>query len=312
MRAENKIDFADMINLAVKELKENSKIYKNSFVQILIDEYQDISAQRYELIRELMKKNDGCKLFCVGDDWQSIMGFSGSDLDFFVNFNEYFDHPARTDLSINYRSCKSIVDTGTEIIKHNKGSQIEKDTFAKNTSENPVKVYVSSCHRRSTNLYYSQIANHCINSIKHYLDEGYEAKDILLLSRIGKNLKMKNKLMEYAEIQDVPISFDGNKNPNKVPFMTVHKSKGLQAKVVFLLDVVEGLYGFPCEIENPNIFEPAILSRKRDRYEEERRLFYVAVTRAMNDLIIYTRKDSISKFIKEIENKVTFYELADL
>ncbi|MPM33052.1 ATP-dependent DNA helicase Rep [bioreactor metagenome] len=120
---------------------------------------------------------------------------------------------------------------------------------------------------------------------------------------------MKNTLIEYAKTQAVPISFDGSKNPNKIPFMTVHKSKGLQAKAVFLLDVVEDLYGFPCEIENPDIFEPAILSRKRDRYEEERRLFYVAVTRAMNDLIIYTRKDSVSKFIHEIENKVTFYEL---
>lgn len=309
MKTENKIDFADMINLAVNELKENQELYRNSFVQILIDEYQDISAQRYELIRELMKKNNGCKLFCVGDDWQSIMGFSGSDLDFFVNFHEYFDHPARTDLSINYRSCKSIVDTGAEIIKYNRGSQIEKETFAKNTADNPIRIYVSKYSRRSTNLYYSQIASHCVYSIKHYLDDGYEAKDILLLSRIGKNLKMKNMLMEYAKNQDVPISFDGSKNPNKIPFMTVHKSKGLQAKVVFLLDVVEDLYGFPCEIENPDIFEPAILSRKRDRYEEERRLFYVAVTRAMNDLIVYTRKDSVSKFIYEIENKVTFYEL---
>lgn len=312
LRAENKIDFADMINLAIKELKENQEIYINSFDQILIDEYQDISAQRYELIRELMTKNNGCKLFCVGDDWQSIMGFSGSDLDFFVNFDKYFDHPARTDLSINYRSCKSIVDTGAEVIKHNKGSQIEKSTFAKNADENPIKIYVSNYNRKSVNLYYSQIAVHCVASIKHYFDEGYEAKDILLLSRIGKNLKMKTKLIEYAETQGVPISFDGNKNPNKVPFMTVHKSKGLQAKVVFLMDVVEDLYGFPCEVENPDIFQPAILSRKRDKYEEKRRLFYVAVTRAMNDLIIYTRKDSISIFINEIKNRATFCELANL
>jgi len=120
---------------------------------------------------------------------------------------------------------------------------------------------------------------------------------------------MQKWLMGYAKNLDVPISFDGNKNPNKVPFMTVHKSKGLQAKVVFLLNVVEGLYGFPCEIENPDIFEPAIISRKRDRYEEERRLFYVAVTRSMSDLIIYTQKDSVSKFIYEIENKVTYCEL---
>jgi DNA helicase IV len=309
LRDENKIDFSDMINLAVKELKENKELYKNSFDQILIDEYQDVSAQRCELIRELMRKNEGCKLFCVGDDWQSIMGFTGSDLDFFVNFEEYFDHPARTDLSINYRSCKSIVDTGAEIIKHNRGSQVEKDTCAKNTDEKPIKVYISDYNQKASHMYYSQIGKHCVDSIKHYLDGGYQAKDILLLSRIGKNPMMQKWLMEYAKNLDVPISFDGNKNPNKVPFMTVHKSKGLQAKVVFLLNVVEGLYGFPCEIENPDIFEPAIISRKRDRYEEERRLFYVAVTRSMSDLIIYTQKDSVSKFIYEIENKVTYCEL---
>ena len=309
LRSENKIDFADMINLAVKELKENEGLYKNSFDHILIDEYQDISAQRYELISELMRKNEGCKLFCVGDDWQSIMGFSGSDLDFFVNFHEYFDHPARTDLSINYRSCKSIVDTGAEIISYNKGSQIEKNTFAKDTDEKPIRIYVSNNSRKSLDKYYSQITNHCVISIKRYLDVGYEAKDILLLSRIGKNPMMQKWLMEHAKNMGVPISFDASKNPKKVSFMTVHKSKGLQAKVVFLLNVVDGLYGFPCEIENPDIFEPVILSSKRDRYEEERRLFYVAVTRSMSDLIIYTQKDSVSKFICEIENKVTFCEI---
>ncbi|MCQ1535295.1 AAA family ATPase [Methanosarcina sp. KYL-1] len=309
LRNENKIDFSDMINLAVKELKENTELCKDSFNQILIDEYQDISAQRYELIRELMRKNEGCKLFCVGDDWQSIMGFSGSNLDFFVNFHEYFDHPARTDLSINYRSCKSIVDTGAEIIVYNKGSQIKKETFAKNNDERPIRVYISDYDRRFPYKYHSQITRHCVDSIKCYLDEGYEAKDILLLSRIGKNIMMQKNLREYAEKMKVPLSFDGNKNPNKVPFMTVHRSKGLQAKVVFLLDVVEGMYGFPCELENPDIFEPATHSSKKDRYQEERRLFYVAVTRAMSDLIIYTQKDSVSKFINEIENKVTICEL---
>ncbi|KKH99424.1 hypothetical protein EO95_06025 [Methanosarcina sp. 1.H.T.1A.1] len=309
LKIENKIDFSDMINLAVKELKENKELYKNSFDQILVDEYQDISAQRYEVIRELMKKNQKCKLFCVGDDWQSIMGFSGSDLDFFVNFHEYFDHPARTDLSINYRSCKSIVDAGAEIIKYNKGSQIDKSTFASNSTESTIEVYVSNYNQKAPSKYHSQVAEHCVHSLKNYLNEGYEAKDILLLSRIGKNPVMQNTLIEHAKNLGVPISLDGNKNPDKIPFMTVHKSKGLQAKVVFLLNVVEGTYGFPCEIENPDLFEPAILSRKRDRYEEERRLFYVAVTRAKNELIIYTQKDSVSKFIYEVENKVTFCEL---
>ena len=99
-----------MINLAIDELHGHDSLFKNVFDHILIDEYQDISTQRSVLIKALMQKNEDCKLFCVGDDWQSIMGFTGSNLDFFVNFDKYFDHPARTDLTINYRSCKSIVD----------------------------------------------------------------------------------------------------------------------------------------------------------------------------------------------------------
>jgi len=91
--------------------------------------------------------------------------------------------------------------------------------------------------------------------------------------------------------------------------MTVHKSKGLQARVVFLLDMVKGLYGFPCEIENPDIFDPAILGRKRDRLEEERRLFYVAATRAKEDLKIYTMDTGRSEFLEEVSPHLTVYEM---
>ncbi|MCM1988096.1 3'-5' exonuclease [Methanococcoides seepicolus] len=108
---------------------------------------------------------------------------------------------------------------------------------------------------------------------------------------------------EYSTIQNIPISFE-TKSRNKIHFMSVHKSKGLQARVVFLLNVVEGLYGFPCERENPDIFEPATKGRKKDREEEERRLFYVAVTRAKEKLIIYTQKGSESNFLEEIQNHV--------
>ncbi|MDP1694667.1 MAG: UvrD-helicase domain-containing protein [Candidatus Woesearchaeota archaeon] len=104
LKKDDSIDFSDMINLAVEILKENKSFYKDLYDHILIDEYQDISRQRYDLIKGLMNKNINSKLFCVGDDWQSIMGFAGSNLDFFINFDKYFDHHTRTDLTINYRS----------------------------------------------------------------------------------------------------------------------------------------------------------------------------------------------------------------
>jgi DNA helicase-4 len=292
-----------MINLAVKNLKQNEGLYKNCFDHILVDEYQDISQQRYELIKSLMDKNDGCKLFCVGDDWQSIMAFSGSNLDFFVHFEKSFDHPSVTYLTVNYRSFKSIVDTGAEIIKHNGDSQLKKDAFAQNNATAPIKVYISVHNSKSVNDYYTQVAQHCVSIIGGYLQKGYDPQEIIILSRIANSPIMKKKLQEYSAICDVPISFEA-KSRNKIRFMSVHTSKGLQARVVFLLNVVEGLYGFPCKKENPDIFEPAIKGRKKDKEEEERRLFYVAVTRAKEDLIIYSQIGSESKFLEEIKNHV--------
>ena len=92
--------------------------------------------------------------------------------------------------------------------------------------------------------------------------------------------------------------------------MSVHKSKGLQAKVVFIFDVVEGLYGFPSELENPDIFEPAIKGSRKEKEEEERRLFYVAITRAKEEAIIYTQEGRESKFLDEINDHVIFENVA--
>jgi len=309
LRSANQIDFSDMINLAVKELKEKGNLYRNVFDHILIDEYQDISTQRYELIKALMEKNPDCKLFCVGDDWQSIMGFTGSDLDFFVKFDGYFDHPARTDLTINYRSIKSVVDTGAEIIKHNGDAQLKKETIATNQTSKPIKVY-SLLHKKDCQgNYYRQSAEHCVKSVSEYLKRGYKPEDIMILTRIINTPKiirqMIGPLLVYANKTNVPISKDSRER-RCIRLMTVHGSKGLEARVVFILNVVKDMYGFPCELEDPSIFEPAITGRKKDKEEEERRLFYVAVTRAKEDVIIYTQKCVASKFLKEIENQYLF------
>jgi DNA helicase-4 len=297
-----------MINLAIHELNSQVDLYKNAFDHILIDEYQDISTQRFDLIKALMAKNDGCKLFCVGDDWQSIMGFSGSNLDFFVNFERYFDHPARTDLTINYRSCKSIVDLGADIIKKNGNAQIRKDTIAKNPAQRQIKVYSSTLDPRDWKIYYEQMMMHCVDCIDEYLSTGYKPEDILILSRIVKPKVIKGNLLDYARKKKIPISTELN-NPHQVHLMSIHKSKGLQARVVFLLDVVKGLYGLPCELENPDIYEPAIKGPKRQREEEERRGFYVAVTRAKEDMIIYTQKYAISDFLEEVREHLVIEEI---
>ncbi len=304
LRLTNEIDFSDMINQAIVELEKNKSLYENSFDHILIDEYQDISRQRCLLIKALMAKNRNCKLFCVGDDWQSIMGFAGSNLEFLIKFQDFFDHPARTDLSINYRSIRSIVDAGAELIKYNGDGQLKKLTTANNNEEK--KIHVFSYPHKNPSTYHQQTAEHCVNMVKEYQMKGYNPQDIMILYR-SRKIRLLNRINEYADFNNVNIQED-SKSPRYSPLMTVHKSKGLQAKVVILLCVDRGLYGFPSEIEDPFILEPAMYGKLNKKEEEERRLFYVAITRSKEDIIIYTQKDNESMFLNEIQNYIDVIE----
>lgn len=306
----NFIDFSDMINVAVDYIKDNKEFYKDKYDHILIDEYQDISKQRYEMIKELMNKTKKCKLFCVGDDWQSIMGFAGSNLNFFINFDRYFPHRKRTDLTKNYRSIKSIVDIGASIIKKN-GGQIKKEVVSHSKDTKQILLYSLLHKKRFWRRYYDQMAKHCIDTIKEYhTTKNYPYNEFMILLRIT-NPTIITYLREYAETLGIKTS-ERKEIPNCVRIMSVHKSKGLQAKVVIILNLNKGIYGFPCELENPDIFQPAIPSSEGDglRDKEERRLFYVAVTRAKEEVIMYTQKCSESEFITEIKDFIKRTELS--
>jgi len=310
MQEHEKIDFEDMINRAIDELNEKPSLRADVYDHILIDEYQDISAQRYELIKKLMERNPECRLFCVGDDWQSIMGFSGSNLNFFVNFEQYFQNPAITTISTNYRSIKTIVDAGAELIKNNTSCQIQKPTISNCQDEKQIKILRSPHRREYEKNYHRQTAEDCLSRITTYVQKGYTPSDILVLSRcmrarIGRRyrfLSIIRTFIEKAKENGIRLAYDNAYARNKVRLLTAHKSKGLEAKVVFLLNVTKDTYGFPCEIEDSTILEPARVNYPpQDQREEERRLFYVAMTRAIEDLYIYTWEPAKSEFLDEIE-----------
>jgi len=303
LREQGRIDFEDMINEAVDKLRKDNNLYAGVYDHILVDEYQDISKQRCKLIAELLRRNPKCKLFCVGDDWQSIMGFAGSNLNFFVNFGKYFEKPAVTEISTNYRSVKSIVDAGAAVIKNNGSCQIPKPALAFRNESRPIRVLSSTHDKDFESQYYEQIVDDCLDRIAGYIEKGCEPRDILVLSRYGSSFAMKI-FVERAKGRNLDFAFDREfARSNQFRLMTVHKSKGLEARVVFILDVVKGTYGFPCEIEDSSIYAPAREDYpKQDHKEEERRLFYVAMTRAKEDLTIYTWEPSKSEFLEEVKD----------
>ncbi|MCJ7634453.1 UvrD-helicase domain-containing protein [Candidatus Bathyarchaeota archaeon] len=304
-----KIDFEDMINEAITILDRNKSLCEDIYDQILIDEYQDMSAQRLKLLKKLLERNPDCKLFCVGDDWQSIMGFSGSNLNFFVNFGDYFPNPAITKICTNYRSIKSIVDAGADLIKNNSNCQVQKLALSNRKETKPILV-LGSPHQEGFDVRYcEQTAEDCLRRIKEYLEKGYSPNDILVLTRYIRT-KIQGKLRYFrivqtfsdlAKLYDINIAVDNAKEPNAIKLLTVHKCKGLEAKAVFILNVVKGEFGFPSEIEDPSILEIAREANGiQNQKEEERRLFYVALTRAKEDLYIYTRLHEKSEFLNEI------------
>jgi len=304
-----KIDFEDMINNAVDELDKDQNLRADVYGHILIDEYQDISAQRYKLIKKVMERNPKCKLFCVGDDWQSIMGFSGSNLHFFVNFGQYFENPAITKISTNYRNIKTIVDAGADLIKNNTSCQIQKPTVANRKDVKPIRILRSPHKEEYERNYHRQTAEDCLGRIINYIQNGYSPRDILVLSRCMRTkvaggyrfISNVRAFVKKAQELGIRLAHENIDSQNRVRLLTAHKSKGLEAKVVFLLNVTKGTYGFPCEIEDPSILEPARENYPpQDSKEEERRLFYVAMTRAMEDLYIYTWEPAMSEFLEEI------------
>jgi len=303
-----RIDFEDMINNAVEELNKDENLCANIFDHILVDEYQDISEQRYKLIRNLLAQNPRCKLFCVGDDWQSIMGFAGSNLEFFVNFEKYFENPAVTKISTNYRSVRAIVEAGACLINNNTSSQIPKRTVSNQIARGTIKELRLTHTANYRKNYYRQIATDCLDRISEYRKRGYAPKDILVLSRFmhvhthqtPRLHYIIENILEEAKCRGIKISRNP-KTTRKVRLLTVHKAKGLEAKAVLILNVIKDNYGFPCEIEDSSILEPARENYPlQDQKEEERRLFYVAMTRAMEDLLIYTWEPAMSEFLEEI------------
>jgi DNA helicase-4 len=201
---------------------------------------------------------------------------------------------------MNYRSIKSIVDTGAEIIKNNSGLKLEKETIPYNEEQKSIKIYLSNHEpkKKYVSRYYDHITEHCSDIINNLFENGYKSDDILLLTRIFNNPMLMERL-------------EGLVDTNRIRFKSVHRSKGLQSKAVFILDVKKGLYGFPCELENSKLLEPAIEDKIHSKEEEERRLFYVAVTRAKEDVYIYSQVGCESKFINEIK-PLPYVEIEEL
>jgi superfamily I DNA/RNA helicase len=260
-----------------------SHYYKDRYQYILVDEFQDVNNLQVDLIQLLL--TDQTQLFCVGDDWQSIYGFRGSNVSYIIEFEKHFPDSEVIKLNLNYRSTEHIVGASNEVIKHNK-FKVDKDIKAIKRSEHKIVVYAGNDDQDNIDF--------CVRTVQQLLEEGVNSEEILFLYR------RTSMYRPYTTSNKPSLSGTLTQKGLKVSAKTIHSSKGLEAKVVFILGLSEGSGGFPDIWMEDRIFQVIKTSDRDLLMEEERRLFYVAITRAREKLYLITEKGNESSFLKEI------------
>ncbi len=276
------IDFDDMLILATKQIKE--KGCPLPFKLILIDEFQDTSFTRFHLILEMVRQNDA-SLCVVGDDYQSIYHFSGCDLSLFLQFEDFFPNAKKYALTKTYRNSKELVQTAGKFIQKNP-QQIKKELTSDKHLEKPI-IYVSTKNKNT-------VLKKIINSIP-------EDQEILILGRNHFDLKYYTKNFPYVSKENNYIEFP-NLKERKIRYLTIHSSKGLESDVVILLNVENSLHGIPTKVKEENILS-FVKKEMPFSYEEERRLFYVALTRTKSYIYLIVPEQNPSCFLKDLERK---------
>jgi DNA helicase-4 len=273
LKSQNKIDFNDMINYAA------TIVNKLKYKYIIIDEYQDTSYTRYNLIKQIKDKNN-VKIMCVGDDFQSIYRFTGCNLDIFLEFEKYFGKSEILKIENTYRNSKELIDIAGSFVMKNK-KQMKKKLKSNKKNLKPVKI-----------VYY----NNLVKSFEKLINK--IDTNIFVLGRNNRDINdLINSKLFTLENNYLIYKKDKSK---VIRFLTVHRSKGLEQENVIVLNNLDDYLGFPSKIVNDKILDFVLLNKDSYKYEEERRLFYVALTRTKENVYLFTKKNKESIFIKEI------------
>ncbi len=277
---------------------------------VMIDEYQDFSELFYRLMDAVREQNPRVRFFCVGDDWQAINGFAGSDLRFFQNFEQLFEEAHTLPVATNYRSTQSIVDVGNALMQ---GQGTPARAYKRVTGK------VEIADLATFGMTPQEVKDHSDDkltpAILRLVNKAISNnKAVVLLSRTNRlpwNIHYEDnetspvvdKLEKFLELLRSRLPKD---RAEKVDILTAHKSKGLQGNVVIVLDAIPKCY----PLIHPDSIFTRIFGTTIERITaEERRLFYVALTRAEQDLFILTEADNVSPFLEDLECKIEMSRL---
>ncbi len=269
---ENAIDFHDLINRAADIMRGN--VWQNPFTHLLVDEFQDISRGRMALLEALQK--EGLAYFLVGDDWQSIYRFAGSQVSLVHDCDQHLGHTERTVLTRTFRFGEGILGPSGRFIQQNP-EQTRRELTTGREGEGIV-VMAAQDQREGMN-----------RAVQEILERNQGRRpSILVLGRYRSRNNMVRGLR--------------GRIPANVEFSTAHAAKGRESEYVIVLDLSDGRYGFPCMAEDDPLMELVLPPAHGQAFPhaEERRLFYVALTRAIRSAYLIADAQNPSPFVREL------------
>lgn len=277
------VDFEDMLVRAVEHLERGEAAF--DYTLVMVDEFQDVSQARARLTKALVS-DPGRYLLVVGDDWQSINRFAGADMSVMTSFESWFGKGLNLRLQTTFRCPQSICDVSSAFVMKNERQLPKSVLSAKGGRGATAKVvYVDDAH---------QIPK----AIGSYLDGLASAGGFDTVTGADRGRVRVDVLGRYNfDRQLVP--------PNNVPgvelsFRTVHSSKGLEADYVVIPNLMRGTHGFPSEIADDPVLDLVMAEPDDYPHAEERRLFYVALTRARREVVLVAVRGKESAFLREL------------
>ena len=273
-KASGVIDFDDMIYRATELVKQ--KGINKHYQYIIVDEYQDTSLVRENLVQAIREKT-GAFVTVVGDDFQSIYRFSGCDINNFLDFKKHFAPAKELYITNTYRNSKELIYVAGSFIMKNP-RQMKKELKSHKSILKPIVV----CYYKNIKNDFYKLINK-INS-PNLMILGRNNNDIYAV--LNDKLKIENNQIHYQNYN--------------IYYKTIHKAKGLEEDNVVIINLTNNTNSLPSKIKDEKILQYVIKHGDIYPFEEERRLFYVALTRTKNYCYLFVPKDNPSLFVKEL------------